>query len=206
MMAHWYASAEGISRPPDYTQEGVYVHGVLHADVPFDYAEMPSTVPIVPVPRSLMALMGVIASCAPKFMGKRITTADFDDLAFLIEDADTNTPFHAPDGVMDVPVKPTSTFVTTGRPAPEPAPVPLPQQLVTELHGGGTKSEVTPHGGTAGAGRGPASAVPKTTKKRVPRKQRKQRGPTILQRVTKSDIIAVMHLPLKEAADVLNRW
>jgi hypothetical protein len=203
MMAHWYASAEGISRPPDYTQEGLYVHGVLHADVPFDYAEMPSTVPIVPVPHSLMAKMGVIASCAPNVMDKRVTTADFDDLAFLIEDTDTNTPLHAPDCAMDVPVKPTSTFLTAGRPAPEPAPVPLPQQPVIELHGGGSKSEVTPHCETAGAGGGPASAVPKTTKKHVPRKQR---GPTILQRVKKSDIIAVMHLPLKEAADVLSMW
>jgi hypothetical protein len=147
--------------------------------------------------------MVVISSCAPNFSGKRVTSADFDDLAFLIEEADTNTPFHAPDGAMDVPVKPTSTFVTAGRPALEPAPIPLPQQPVTELHGGGSKSAVTSHCGTAGAGGGPASAVPKTTKKHVPRKQR---GPTILQRVKKSDIIAVMHLPLKEAADVLSMW
>jgi hypothetical protein len=134
-----------------------------------------------------MAKMGVIASCAPNFMGKRITTDDFDDLAFLIKDADTNPPFHAPDGAMDGPVKPTSMFVTMGRSArPEPAPAPLPQQSIT-----------------AGAGGGPASAVPKTTKKHVPRKQR---GPTILQRVKKSDIMAVMHLPLKKAADVLSMW
>jgi hypothetical protein len=35
---------------------------------------------------------------------------------------------------------------------------------------------------------------------------KKQRQLTILERVKKEDILAVMHLPLKEAADILKMW
>jgi hypothetical protein len=216
-MAHWYSvdmdPAESRSRAPDYTQEGLYVHGVLHAHVPFNFVDLPSCVPIVPVPRSLMAAhIGVVPS--PTFTGRRIMADDFADLASLVEDAGITTagqaagcPLRAPENAA-APHKPTVNF-----PA-EPAPVPPLPQLTAEVVYDGESSKMAGSAGTASGSAfsgpppcpPPPMTLPSCTRPKGKKPRGKPREPTIIERVKKADIEAVMHLPLKKAADLLEIW
>ena len=214
MMEHWYGGeqSDGLSRSrrPDYTTEGLYCHGVYHADVQFDYESMPTHRVILPQPISLA--YQEVATAALNGLGTPTVPVELCPSCSGPVPAPQAVP--APEPLCPscaAPVPVPAASVPTPAPAPTLSAPAFAHPAPQYTNGGGCGGELGGGVGVGGAAAGKAAAAAgrdgkkPATKARAP-KEKKPRAPTILERVKKEDILAVMHLPLKEAADQLKMW